>query len=142
MQRLGQGMLSNLVPAESELWLDGGHNPSAGRVLAQAFSELNDRHSRPLVLVWGMLNTKDVGSFIGSFAGVASRVVTITIPDEENAVKAEVLGRCSAQPRPSRRNGNGHRGGAEAGGVECSRPAHPDLRFSLSRRPRAGSPRQ
>lgn len=91
MQRLGQGALSALVPADSELWLDGGHNPSAGKVLAQAFSELNDRHSRPLVLVWGMLNTKDVGSFIGCFTGVASRVVTITIPDEENAVKAEAL---------------------------------------------------
>ena len=91
MQKLGPGALSALVPAETELWLDGGHNPSAGRVLAQAFSELNDRHSRPLVLIWGMLNTKDVGSFIGCFAGVASRVVTITIPDEENAVKAEAL---------------------------------------------------
>ncbi len=91
MQRLGQGALSALVPAEAELWLDGGHNPSAGRALAQAFSELNDRHSRPLVLVWGMLNTKDAGSFIGSFAGIASRVVTITIPDEENAVAAEAL---------------------------------------------------
>ncbi|WP_373502703.1 folylpolyglutamate synthase/dihydrofolate synthase family protein [Aestuariivirga sp.] len=91
MQRLGQGALSSLVSPESELWLDGGHNPSAGRVLAQAFSELNDRHSRPLVLVWGMLNTKDAGSFIGCFEGVANRVVTITIPDEENAVKAEVL---------------------------------------------------
>lgn len=91
MQRLGQGALSALVPAESELWLDGGHNPSAGRVLAQAFSELNERHSRPLVMVWGMLNTKDVGSFIGCFAGIASRVITITIPDEENAVPAEKL---------------------------------------------------
>lgn len=91
MQKLGAGALSALVPAETELWLDGGHNPSAGRVLAQAFSELNDRHSRPLVLVWGMLNTKDVGSFIGCFAGIASRVVTITIPDEENAVQADAL---------------------------------------------------
>ena len=91
MQRLGQGALTAMVPAEAELWLDGGHNPSAGRVLAQAFSELNDRHSRPLVLVWGMLNTKDVGSFIGCFAGIASRVVTITIPEEENAVPAERL---------------------------------------------------
>ncbi len=91
MQKLGPGALSALVPAEAELWLDGGHNPSAGRVLAQAFSELNDRHSRPLVMIWGMLNTKDVGSFIGCFAGVASRVVTMTIPDEENAVGAEAL---------------------------------------------------
>jgi dihydrofolate synthase / folylpolyglutamate synthase len=91
MQKLGQGALCAFIPAEAELWLDGGHNPSAGRVLAQAFSELNDRHSRPLVLVWGMLNTKDVGSFIGCFAGIASRVVAITIPDEENAVAAEKL---------------------------------------------------
>jgi dihydrofolate synthase / folylpolyglutamate synthase len=91
MQRLGQGALSARVPADAELWLDGGHNPSAGRVLAQAFSELNERHSRPLVMVWGMLNTKDVGSFIGCFAGIASRVVTITIPEEENAVPAEKL---------------------------------------------------
>jgi len=91
MQRLGPGALWDLVPADAELWLDGGHNPSAGRVLAQAFSDLNDRHSRPLVLVWGMLNTKDVASFISEFAGVAHRVVTLTIPDEENAVPAEKL---------------------------------------------------
>ena len=95
MQRLGQGALSALIPAESELWLDGGHNPAAGRAVAQAFSELNDRHSRPLVLIWGMLNTKDVGSFIGSFEGVASRVVAITIPGEENAVKAEALAKAA-----------------------------------------------
>jgi dihydrofolate synthase / folylpolyglutamate synthase len=91
MQRLGPGALSALTPADTELWLDGGHNHSAGRALAQAFSELNDRHSRPLVLVWGMLNTKDSGSFIACFAGVASRVVTLTIPDEENALSAEAL---------------------------------------------------
>ena len=91
MQRLGQGALSAHIPAESELWLDGGHNPSAGRAMAQAFSELNDRHSRPLVLIWGMLNTKDVGNFIGCFEGVASRVIALTIPGEENAVRAEAL---------------------------------------------------
>lgn len=91
MQRLGAGALWQHVPADAELWLDGGHNPSAGRVVAQAFSDLNDRHSRPLVLIWGMLNTKDVGSFIGCFGGVARRVITLTIPDEENAVPAERL---------------------------------------------------
>lgn len=91
MQRLGAGALSALVSPESEVWLDGGHNPSAGRVLAQAFSDLNDRHSRPLVLIWGMLNTKDAGSFIENFKGVASRVVALTIPGEENAVTADTL---------------------------------------------------
>ena len=91
MQRLGSGGLTALLPADAELWLDGGHNPSAGRALAQAFSDLNDRHSRPLVLVWGMLNTKDAGRFIESFAGIASRVIALTIPGEENAVPAEAL---------------------------------------------------
>ena len=91
MQRLGAGHLSPHVAADAELWLDGGHNPSAGRVLAQAFSDLNDLHSRPLALVWGMLNTKDAGQFIGAFAGMAHRVVALTIPGEENAVAAETL---------------------------------------------------
>ena len=91
MQRLGPGALWSWVPADAELWLDGGHNPSAGRVLAQAFSDLNDRHSRPLVLIWGMLNTKDAGRFIESFAGIANRVIAITIPDEDNALPAEAL---------------------------------------------------
>ena len=38
-----------------------------------------------------MLNTKDAGSFIEPFAGLAQRVVTIAIPDEPNAVPADQL---------------------------------------------------
>lgn len=91
MQRLGPGALWSKVSQDVELWLDGGHNPAAGRALAQAFSELNDRHSRPLVLIWGMLKSKDLGNFIAAFAGVAFRVVTVAIPGEENAVPAEKL---------------------------------------------------
>jgi dihydrofolate synthase / folylpolyglutamate synthase len=91
MQRLSQGRLMQHVPGDAELWLDGGHNPAAGRALAQAFSELNDRVSRPLVLIWGMLNSKDAQAFISNFAGIAHRVVAITIPDEENALPAERL---------------------------------------------------
>jgi dihydrofolate synthase/folylpolyglutamate synthase len=91
MQKLGPGTLTNLIPKDAELWLDGGHNPAAGRVIARAFSDINDRFSRPLVLIWGMLNTKDAGSFIEPFAGLAQRVVTIAIPDEPNAVPADQL---------------------------------------------------
>jgi dihydrofolate synthase / folylpolyglutamate synthase len=91
MQKLGAGTLTNLIPKDAELWLDGGHNPAAGRVIARAFSDINDRFSRPLVLIWGMLNTKDAGSFIEPFAGLAQRVVTLAIPDEPNAVPADQL---------------------------------------------------
>ena len=47
--------------------------------------------SRPLVLVWGMLNSKDAHAFIAPFAGIAHRVVAIAIPDEDNAIPADRL---------------------------------------------------
>jgi dihydrofolate synthase/folylpolyglutamate synthase len=98
MQRLGAGSLHALFPADCELWLDGGHNPSGGRALAQSFGDLNERFSRPLVLIWGMLNTKEIEGFIAPFAGIAHHVVTVTIPGEVNAVPAERLAR-AAQAR-------------------------------------------
>jgi dihydrofolate synthase / folylpolyglutamate synthase len=91
MQRLAHGVLTTLIPRDAELWLDGGHNPSAGRVIARAFADIDDRLSRPLILIWGMLNTKDAGSYIEPFAGLAQRVIAIAIPDEPNAIPAEQL---------------------------------------------------
>ena len=91
MQLLGPGHLTALLPDSAELWLDGGHNPAAGRALSVSFAEVNERHSRPLILVWGMLNTKEISGFISPFAGIAQGVVTLAIPDEENAVPAAGL---------------------------------------------------
>jgi dihydrofolate synthase/folylpolyglutamate synthase len=91
LQRLTNGHLNQYLPQDAELWLDGGHNPSAGKALAAAFSEINERHSKPLILIWGMLNTKDAGQFIAPFAGLAERVITLAIPGEENALNAASL---------------------------------------------------
>jgi dihydrofolate synthase/folylpolyglutamate synthase len=55
MQRLSQGRLAPLLPAESELWLDGGHNADGGRAIAAALADLEERVSRPLILIVGML---------------------------------------------------------------------------------------
>ena len=59
MQRLTQGKLAALAPPGSELWLDGGHNPDGGRAVAAALADLEERVPRPLVLIVGMLATKD-----------------------------------------------------------------------------------
>jgi len=82
LQRLGAGQLPPLAPAESELWLDGGHNPEGGRALAAALADLEDRVSRPLVLVVGMLSTKDCEGFLRNFAGLARRLVAVPIHQE------------------------------------------------------------
>jgi len=91
LQRLKGGALSHLLPSASELWLDGGHNADAGVVLADALSAMAKRDKKPLVLIWGMLNTKDASQFFRPLAQLASHVITLTIPGEPNAIPAEQL---------------------------------------------------
>lgn len=79
MQRLTTGKLVDQAPPESELWLDGGHNPGAGAVIAEAVADLEERVSRPLYLIAGMLVTKDPVGFFRPFAGLAQHVYTVPI---------------------------------------------------------------
>ena len=94
MQRLSQGALAALGPPGGELWLDGGHNADGGRAVANALADLEERVSRPLVLVVGMLATKDCGSFLRNFAGLARRLVAVPIPNQENSLPAATI--CAA----------------------------------------------
>ncbi|MDQ0396044.1 bifunctional folylpolyglutamate synthase/dihydrofolate synthase [Labrys monachus] len=79
LQRLNQGAIPALLPPGSEIWLDGGHNVDGGRVLAEALAELEERTARPLVLVTGMLSTKDSDGFLQNFAGLAREVHAVPI---------------------------------------------------------------
>jgi dihydrofolate synthase / folylpolyglutamate synthase len=90
MQRLSQGRLAPLLPAESELWLDGGHNADGGRAIAAALADLEERVSRPLILIVGMLSTKDAEGFLRNFTGLARRVITVPI-HQDKALPAAVL---------------------------------------------------
>ena len=92
MQRLSHGRLSALAPPESELWLDGGHNADGGRAIAAALADLEERVSRPLVLIVGMLSTKDCEGFLRNFAGLARRVIAVPIHQDKAVPAAELAG--------------------------------------------------
>jgi dihydrofolate synthase/folylpolyglutamate synthase len=91
LQRLTQGVLADLVPAGGELWLDGGHNPDGGRAIAAALADLEERVSRPLVLIVGMLTTKDTAGFLRNFTGLARRLIAVPVPGQDKAMPAEEL---------------------------------------------------
>src|SRR6516164_1234807 len=91
MQRLAHGRIAALCPPGGELWLDGGHNADGGRAIANALADLEERVSRPLVLVVGMLSTKDCESFLKNFAGLARRVVAVAIPRQEKSYPADAV---------------------------------------------------
>ena len=60
LQRL-RGRLASLLPADWELWLDGGHNPGAGEALADHLRGWGDR---PVHVIAGLNQAKDGAGFL------------------------------------------------------------------------------
>ncbi|MGM0584935.1 MAG: bifunctional folylpolyglutamate synthase/dihydrofolate synthase [Pseudomonadota bacterium] len=90
LQRLDPASLPGL-PAEAEVWLDGGHNLAAGAALAEHMARLQERRPAPLHVICGMLETKDGAGFLGHFQGLARRVHCVDIPDSTAALPAAAL---------------------------------------------------
>jgi dihydrofolate synthase/folylpolyglutamate synthase len=90
MQRLTTGKLLAHAPPGSEIWLDGGHNVDGGRTIAAALADLEERVSRPLVLVVGMLASKDAEGFLRNFTGLTRRLVTLPI-HQDKALSADAI---------------------------------------------------
>jgi dihydrofolate synthase/folylpolyglutamate synthase len=80
LQRLGPGPL--IAPlGDSAVWLDGGHNPSAGEAIARALKSLLPADPpRPLALVIGMLANKDPAGFISPLAARIGTVIALPVP--------------------------------------------------------------
>jgi dihydrofolate synthase/folylpolyglutamate synthase len=91
LERLTHGRLVESAMDGVEFWIDGGHNPGAGQVIAEAMANLNDRESRPLFLITGMINTKDPVGYFEAFAGMARHVFTVPVPDSEAGLDPEFL---------------------------------------------------
>ncbi|TIQ00772.1 MAG: bifunctional folylpolyglutamate synthase/dihydrofolate synthase, partial [Mesorhizobium sp.] len=104
MQKLPQGRLTELAPKGADIWLDGGHNPGAGVVVAEALAEQEEKNPRPLFLICGMINTKDQSGYFRAFKGLARHVYTVpvslseaSVPNDELAIRAVEAG-LSAEP--------------------------------------------
>lgn len=93
MQRLRHGPLVEAA-GSAELWLDGGHNPAAGDALAEALGRLP---RRPLHLICGMLNTKDIAGYLRPLAAVANSLTAVSIPGEANTLPAETTAEDAAK---------------------------------------------
>jgi dihydrofolate synthase/folylpolyglutamate synthase len=101
LQRLTSGRLMSLAPQGAELWLDGGHNADGGRAIAAALGDLEERVSRPLVLVVGMLSTKDRSAFLRNFTGLVRRVFGVPIHQEKGVPAEEIAASARAAGMPA-----------------------------------------
>ncbi|MEL6532225.1 MAG: folylpolyglutamate synthase/dihydrofolate synthase family protein [Pseudomonadota bacterium] len=93
MQRLRQGRWAEMAP-EAEIWLDGGHNPHAGKALAATLEGLP---ARPTYFVCGMLKTKDAQGYFEALAPMSEGLIAVSIPGQEATLAAEETARMAAQ---------------------------------------------
>ena len=99
LQRLTRGPLAESLPPGWELWLDGGHNDSAGEVLARQAVDWSRGQSGtgrsecspalPLFVIYGMLSSKDPFEFLGPLAPFIHSLRAVAIPGEEASFTAE-----------------------------------------------------
>jgi dihydrofolate synthase/folylpolyglutamate synthase len=76
LQHLAPGPLTG----DREVWLDGGHNPSAARQIA-SFARHQFGDGRPLHVIFASLATKDPAGMLDPFKGLVEQVHAVPIPD-------------------------------------------------------------
>ena len=91
LQRLASGALIERLPEGSEVWIDGGHNPSAAAHVAD-FAQRSWSDGLPLTLVFASLKSKDPAATLAPFAGVAAEVRTLPIPGHDSRNPDELAG--------------------------------------------------
>ncbi|KEA04632.1 bifunctional folylpolyglutamate synthase/dihydrofolate synthase [Rhizobium rhizogenes] len=91
LQRLTEGELLQHAPEGAEIWVDGGHNPGAGEVIAEAMASFEERQPRPLFLIIGMINTKDPVGYFKAFTGLAEKVYCVPIRGSEAMIDPVIL---------------------------------------------------
>ena len=97
VQYLTKGKLKNLLKPKENLLIDGCHSTASAENLYNYLKTLKD----PIYGIWGMQKNKLPDQFIKSFKKIFKRIVTVTILNEPNALKAEELCSISQQYIPS-----------------------------------------
>ena len=81
MHFLIAGPITHLLPPDAEVWIDGGHNVSAGLALAKYFA---DYEAGSIDLVIGMLSNKDPSAIITPLHEKLASVTVIPVPGHES----------------------------------------------------------
>jgi dihydrofolate synthase/folylpolyglutamate synthase len=98
LQRL-HGSVAAMAPGR-EVWLDGGHNPGAGEVLAAVL----DGWPGPTHLIVGMKQAKDTAEFLRPLLPRASSLWAVAEPGQHQALPVEAIVAASggtARPGPT-----------------------------------------
>jgi dihydrofolate synthase/folylpolyglutamate synthase len=89
LQTLENHVFQSLVPQNWEIVIDGGHNDTAGLVLARQMEEWRRNESRPLHLVVAMVNRKEPTAFLKPLLPYADSLTVTRIEGEATSFTPE-----------------------------------------------------
>ena len=87
VQYLTKGKFKKLLKPNEKLLIDGCHSIASAKNLYNYLKTLKE----PIYGIWGMQKNKLPDQFIRSFNKLFKKLITITIPNEPNALKADEL---------------------------------------------------
>ncbi len=89
LQKLSSGPLRDILPRDTETWLDGGHNVNAGEALAAHFDSCADGS---IHLVLGMLANKDPAAIVGPLKPKIASITVVPVEGHEAHEMADFVG--------------------------------------------------
>ena len=89
MQKLTSGDIFDVIGKDADVWLDGGHNPSAGLAMADMLASFDQ--NRPTVMILGMVHSKDSTGYLKPLAPHIDTLYTVAIPDYHGSATADDL---------------------------------------------------
>ena len=85
MQNISDSPYGHLLNEGSELWLDGGHNPAAGQVIADSFKD------RKLILICGMMENKDTSGYLENLKTQITELYGVHVDGEASHPATDIV---------------------------------------------------
>jgi dihydrofolate synthase / folylpolyglutamate synthase len=102
VQYLVKGKLKKLLYPNEKLLIDGCHSVASAKNLYDYLNTLRE----PIYGIWGMQKNKLPDLFLKSFNSIFKKMITVTIPYEPNAIKAEKLKSIAENYMPTDKSSN------------------------------------
>jgi len=91
LEKLPIGKITDQLSETADIWIDGGHNPSAGEAISAELLRQNAGSNRKTLLICGMINTKEPFGYFKPFEKLNAEVFTIPVTQSEAGIPPEDL---------------------------------------------------
>ena len=91
LERLQEGKITEEFGPGANIWIDGGHNPNAGEVIAAELKRQMPDREQKLLMICGMINTKEPVGYFQPFADLNAEMISIPVLMSDAGIAPQTL---------------------------------------------------